>query len=67
MYELTPCQDVNQSGEIDFAEVSEACSWQSVVTLSLNRVLYQFTGLWRYIEVSIFKRLLTSRCGRVNC
>ena len=49
MYDLTPCQDVNQTGEIDFAEVSK---WQSVITLSLNRVLYQFTGLWRYIEVS---------------
>lgn len=52
MYDLTTCQDVNQSGDINFDEVSEACSWQSVVTLSLNRVMYQFTGLWRYIEVS---------------
>ena len=50
---LTSYQDQNRSGDISFSEVSSVHSWKLVITLSLNRVLYQFTGLWRYIEVSV--------------
>jgi len=49
-------QDENRSGDISFAEVS-AHSYKPLVTLGLNRVLYQFTGLWRYIEVGVLNVL----------